>query len=128
MDPISHLQQLIGVLRQQVDGQLEKGGRRSPVVAPKANKSSQPSNASSIDRIRDTLIERVKTISPDHAGRSRKLNRLFLEVVLVTEFGEQILADTAFAMLVDDMQATMEANPFIQAQLTQLTNYLTSIE
>jgi hypothetical protein len=124
MDPISHLQQLIGVLRRQVGDQLEKGSRRSPTGAHKTTKPSTSSNSTSLNHIRDTLIERAKAIKPDDARRTQRLNRLFLEAVLSSEFGEQILTDTAFSMLVDDIQAAMEANPHIRDQLTQLSVYL----
>ena len=59
-----------------------------------------------------TLIElRISQINPDDPQRGRKAFRVFLEVVLLSQFGEQMVNDPKFHQLVDDVQAAMEADP-----------------
>lgn len=59
-----------------------------------------------------SLIElRVAQIARDDAQRGRKAFRVFLEAVLLSQLGEQLLNDPKFFQLVDDIQFAMEAEP-----------------
>lgn len=58
------------------------------------------------------LIEvRIKQIAQDDPQRGRKAFRVFLEVVLLSKFGEQMVADPKFYQMLDDVQNAMEADP-----------------
>ncbi|MCH8618703.1 hypothetical protein [Undibacterium sp. TS12] len=58
---------------------------------------------------------RVKKIKPDDPKKGKKAFRIFLESVLLSELGENLINDPAFYQMVSDIQDTMEADPQILA-------------
>lgn len=67
---------------------------------------------------------RVKDISPDDPQRGRKALRVFLEAVLLSNFGDAVLNDPGFHLLVDDVLAALEADsglePVLRSAMAQL--------
>jgi len=58
-----------------------------------------------------TLVaRRVSSIDPDDPNRSRKAFRVFLESVLLAEFGSDLINDAGFHQLVEDVHSQMEAD------------------
>lgn len=58
------------------------------------------------------LIEqRVRQIGADDPQRGRKAFRVFLEAVLLSHFGEALVADPKFFQLVDEVHDGLEADP-----------------
>lgn len=59
----------------------------------------------------NTLVaQRVLAIASDDPHRRRKAFRIFLESILIHEFGDALINDPAFHTLVDNVQQTMERN------------------
>lgn len=57
------------------------------------------------------LVElRVRQISRDDPQRGRKAFRAFLEAVLLSHFGAELVNDPRFFQMVDDIQLTLEAD------------------
>lgn len=54
---------------------------------------------------------RIRQISRDDPQRGRKAFRVFLEAVLLSTLGEELVADPQFHQMVDDVQRAMEAQP-----------------
>jgi hypothetical protein len=76
----------------------EKADDRSPATADD-------------DRLSRLVAERVAAISRADPDRSRKCFRVFLEVVLLAEFGERLINDPGFYDLVDRVEKQMAADP-----------------
>ena len=58
------------------------------------------------------LIEqRVRQIGADDPQRGRKAFRVFLEAVLLSHFGEALVADPLFFQLVDEVHGGLDADP-----------------
>ncbi len=53
---------------------------------------------------------RVKQIGRDDPQRGRKAFRVFLEAVLLSHFGAELVNDPRFFQMVDDIQLAMEAD------------------
>lgn len=53
---------------------------------------------------------RVQAIDPDDPNRHRKAFHVFLESVLLAEFGENLINDAGFHQLVEDVHSQMEAD------------------
>lgn len=119
MDPVSNLSQLIETLRRQLSPRLER-----PVAATRGAKSSTKAPLQhqrvSVDELQRTLAHRIKAINPDDSRRAHKATRLFLETVLSNEFGDTFLNDPRFGELIEEVQATMEADDDIRDKLASL--------
>lgn len=105
LDPTNQLAALIRVqvasLRRRQDPKTA-AGRRQPSAADSAQ--PQPDLAA-------LVAQRVRSISADDPQRERKAFRIFLETVLLSELGQQLVGDPAFALMVDHVQEQMESDP-----------------
>ena len=54
---------------------------------------------------------RVRQIARDDPQRGRKAFTVFLEAILLSHFGEQMVGDPRFYQLLDDVQLAMEGDP-----------------
>jgi hypothetical protein len=105
LDPTSQLAALIRLrvtsLRRQQAG--SQGAARQP-LSPNDSAAAMPDLAA-------LIAQRVRAISPDDPQRERKALRVFLETVLLSELGSNLLNDPGFAPMVDHVQSEMEADP-----------------
>jgi hypothetical protein len=105
LDPTSQLAALIRVqvasLRRQQAG--KKGGA-GPQPAARGPVSATPDLAT-------VVAQRVRSIQRDDPQRERKALRVFLETVLLSELGQDLVNDPAFASMVDHVQGRLERDP-----------------
>lgn len=108
--PIGSVVQLVSVIQAQLSarGASSAGagaGKKAGPAARAAPERYAPENLA-------TLIElRVRQIGRDDPGRGRKAFRVFLEAVLLSHFGEELVRDPRFFQIVDDVQLALEADP-----------------
>lgn len=94
----------------------------SRIETTRPKKRSDHSRKPVLPRENDTagiealITRRVKAIAPDDPRRGRKAFQIFLESILIANFGEQLINDPAFYQLVDRIQTSMESD----AELRQL--------
>jgi len=104
MSGIDSISQIVAALRTQ----LAQG---ASTTAPKPRKATTRGASEKSNRSISKLIaQRVKSIRPDDPKRGKKVFRIFLESVLLNEFGEQLIDDTVFYQMVDEIQEAMEAD------------------
>lgn len=70
------------------------------------------------------IARRVEAIDPNDPDRHRKAFKVFLQSVLLAEFGADLINDAGFHQLIDDVHADMEADhelaPALRAATTRL--------
>ena len=105
LDPTS---QLAALIRLQVTAL-----RRQQAGSQAAARQQPPTNdsAAATSDLATLIAQRVRAISPDDPQRERKAVRVFLETVLLSELGANLLNDPGFASMVDHVQSEMEADP-----------------
>jgi hypothetical protein len=72
------------------------------------------------------VMRRVAGIAATDPDRRNKVQRAFLESVVLFKVGSQLINDPGFYTLVDDIQVAMAQDPETSAQMETLTNYLLS--
>lgn len=102
--PIGSVSQLVTVIRSEL-GKVaiahaagERRGRKSAVGASRYASQHLPA----------LIAVRIRHIGRDDPQRGRKAFRVFLEVVLLSQFGEQMVSDPKFYQMLDDVQQAME--------------------
>lgn len=104
LDPASQLAALIRVqvasLRRRQDVKPSAGKQQ-----PRASSASGPADLAAL------VAQRVRSIAPDDPMREKKAFRVFLETVLLSELGQELLGDPAFSTMVDHVQDQMESDP-----------------
>lgn len=71
-----------------------------------------------------TLASRLGALRPDDAQRPRKALRLFIEAVLLDEFGSELVLTTEFESLVDRALSAIEGDESLRDTLLQATQEL----
>ncbi|HZV63598.1 MAG TPA: hypothetical protein VFG03_01635 [Telluria sp.] len=120
MNAITSVSQLVGVIRSRLAERLSPAPGK-PRAAPR------PAAARYAEQRLAGLIEsRIRAIGRDDPQRGRKAFRVFLEAVLLSQLGEQLVNDPRFFQMVDDVQAALEADPSTQALVAGAIEHLLS--
>jgi hypothetical protein len=104
LDPTSQLASLIRV-------QVASLRRRHEVKNPAGKRQPAISAAGGSPDLASLVAQRVRSIAADDPMREKKAFRAFLETVLLSELGQELLGDPAFSTMVDHVQAQMESDP-----------------
>jgi len=110
MSSIGNVQQIVAVIRQQLAtraGPFEPRLRRGEAAGGVAAKSP-PKDVVAL------IGQRIRAIDRDDPNRGRKTFRVFLESILLSELGEDLIVDAQFYRVVDDVQRQMETDPYTQ--------------
>jgi hypothetical protein len=104
---VQTVRDLVAVIQQQLASRVPAapktaGGRPQERAAARARYTP--------DRLAPLIAQRVGQIGADDPQRGRKALRVFLEAVLLAEFGERLVNDSRFHQLVDDVQLAMESD------------------
>ncbi|HEX5682663.1 MAG TPA: hypothetical protein VFY73_01400 [Ideonella sp.] len=71
-----------------------------------------------------SIARRVAAIDQADPERRRKAFRVFLESVLLDEWGPQLINDPGFYQLVESVQVQMETDPVLQALMDEAADRL----
>lgn len=123
MDSINGLNQIAQIIRQRLSAD-----RSSPSVTKEMDLSATSSAAAggakvSADEIKRKIGGRIKALSGEER-RGKKAAQIFVEVVLMWEFGDQMLNDPQFAELSNDVVESMVENPVVWKKLQTLLSQL----
>lgn len=118
LDPTS---QLAALIRVQVASLRRQQAGKKPAISEKP--SSRDSAAGTPD-LAALVAQRVRSISPDDPERERKALRVFLETVLLSELGPELVNDPGFATMVDHVQQQMTSDPDLASAARQAAQTL----
>jgi len=113
MDPINQLNPVLDALRRQLAENIErmrKSGKLARGPAAATGRTAAPA-APSLDAV---LAQRLggpqaRGLSPAAAAR------VFVETVLLAEFGQELLSDPALGPLIDDISSAFREDPAVKA-------------
>lgn len=104
LDPTSQLAALIRV-------QVASLRRRHTVKSGAGSRQPVVGSAGGTPDLASLVAQRIRSIAADDPAREKKAFRIFLETVLLSELGQELLGDPAFSIMVDHVQAQMESDP-----------------
>lgn len=100
---IGTINELVSVIRTRLGAAAPQAARRSPMLSRRGSRHT--------DRNLAALIEtRVQQIGRNDPQRGRKAFRVFLEAVLLTHLGEELMNDPRFYQVLDDVQLALESD------------------
>jgi type II secretory pathway component PulM len=121
-DPIQGFNAIVQALRQRLAGRREKIETRA-ADAPAPATPARTEQKASIDDLRIQIAKRLAGLSPEER-RSRRGRQVFLESVLVWEFGDEITTDPAFGRLTAEIQQAIEDEAAISTRFGDLLESL----
>jgi hypothetical protein len=104
--------QLVSVITSQLS---KAGAARQAGPGRRASAGARPGAAGR--DLASLIALRVGEIDADDPNRGRKAFRVFLEAVLLSQLGEQLINDPQFHQLVGDVQGALEADPTTRAMV-----------
>jgi hypothetical protein len=120
MEPVHNIAQVMQALRRQMAANLERLGQSGKLPGQAGLLSGvlpqrvQPT-------ARQAMTRRIKSIDPDDPGFLEKAALVFVESILLAEFGENLLNDPEFRDLATQVQSAMISNAEIRDDLRRLT-------
>lgn len=109
----------------QAPADLIVGNRGTPRGKNIESAAPGPSAAGiSSDELAGVIRQRVASIASTDPDRRRKAFRVFLEAVLLEEFGVHLLNDAGFHQLVDTVTNQMETNDDLTPLINEATDVL----
>ena len=118
LDPTN---QLAALIRVQVAALRRQQAGKKPASA---GKPPTAGTASATPDLASLVAQRVRSISADDPERERKALRVFLETVLLSELGPELVNDPGFAAMVDHVQQQMTSDPELASAARQAAQTL----
>ncbi|HWI10821.1 MAG TPA: hypothetical protein VNU48_05780 [Burkholderiaceae bacterium] len=117
MDPVSKLTKTLAAFRRITGSPAPAGGK---VKSQAGQAASGRTPASTVGELHAEIARRLGMVSPLDPNRRDAAVKVFLEQVLLHEFGPQLLTSQRFSDMVRSVQQTMDADPAVKAQLDDL--------
>jgi hypothetical protein len=120
MASIDSVSQIVATIRAEMAARVTVSEQQ--VRAEKArleNKTKVAPLPEQQQRMAELISQRVKSLDPDDPKRGKKAFRIFLESVLLAEFGDNLINDPDFYQMVDDVQHAMEQDPKIAEAISR---------
>lgn len=119
MDALSKLSRALAIIRR--TGQpLHRKAAGAPASATEAQRDASELN------FRAQVAARLRTLERRDPNFRNASTRVFLEQVLLREFGEGVLGSREFQQTLQEVQRVMEANEAMRAELEALVEQLAS--
>jgi len=122
MDPISNVGHLVEVLRKQLTESQKNTG--TTLKAARTSGATQAAGRPSVEDLKKKVREKLRRIDVSDPTFKQKSVHVFLESVLLWEFGERLMDDPKFYALLDDVQSSMESDPAVSESLSTLMSKL----
>jgi|SRR5215831_13534717 len=119
MDPVRGVSQVMEVLRRTMSENIETL-RRAGRLPPGQQTGVQPARPQSAASLRRKVVRRLGSISENDPAFQQKAVSLFVESVLLDQFGESLMNDPGFRELIDQVCATMTQDEAIASDLRTL--------
>lgn len=115
MEPISRVDQVLILLRQQLAGRATtrpNGGSPAPTGQAQRSGGALP--------LQDLVARRLTELRAAGLKNRDSLVRLLLEEMLTAQFGSQLVNDAAFQQVISEVQAALEGDDELRLMMEQL--------
>lgn len=120
MDAITRLNRLMDTLRQQLAGSTKRTDAATRQSTAGEVQSHGRTEGRNIQELRARIEARMHALEAGTPDRNRRARRIFFESVITWEFGDELLLDSQFLRMIDDIEKTVEADPEINRQFSEL--------
>jgi hypothetical protein len=121
VSPVNPVSQIVAAIRAQLSAQPEQASARQAIGRQKLSRfgSSAPQ-----PHIESLVREKIKRIDRNDPNRGKKAFRIFLETILLSQFGEGLINEPSFYQMVDNIQFAMETDSEINEAIVAAVQHL----
>lgn len=123
MDPVGHIGPALDLLRRQLAENIDRL-RKSGKFAARAGVGAARSAAQGAPPIQEAFAARISGIERRSPRGREAITRVLVEVALLAEFGEGLLNDPAFGVMLDEISAGLREDAQIRDELDALIEEL----
>jgi hypothetical protein len=121
MDPLSSLDAIAELIRRRAsETTLNKLDRTSSEKLTQAKQKHLVAKQMTSESVKLKIINAIKLINHQDAKKNQKIVKIFVENVLIWQFGEDLINDPSFIILVDEVSFAMLNEPSALNQLNML--------
>lgn len=120
--PIGGVNELVSVIRAQLGARVGAGVLRKAVARRKSGAAGRYAQ----ENLGQLIELRIAQIGTDDPQRGRKAFRVFLEAVLLSHFGEDLVGDPAFFQMVDSVHEALDADAGCRQMIASAIDHLLS--
>lgn len=121
MDPISRLNRVMALMRSRQSGRPQQAGQAGAAKAQAAAPRGAAANPESVREHIAACMQGIDLATP--AGQEQGV-KVFLEAVLLKEWGRGMLNSPRFKTLLAEVQGVLESDPDVRAELMALLKEL----
>ncbi|MBL4705423.1 MAG: hypothetical protein JKY54_12950 [Flavobacteriales bacterium] len=100
---------------------------RTPNTSIKTPKTTKTATAGKLDQeaLKKLIVKRLDSIDQNKGNPAQLARKIFVETALIWEFGEDILHDEQFSLLVQQVESSMSGNPTLDKEFALMLNEIT---
>lgn len=121
MTTVDRLGNLLAQIRATLQAKSSRGERSRKASS---SASAQPKAGSrrigSAESVHGSLVNHLSTLDLREDNDLQRARQLFVELVLVTEFGANIASDARFSLIAREVEQAMASDPDVRAELSDL--------
>lgn len=121
MDPLSSLDSIAELIRRRASETTSNNLDKS--YSDKLSQARQKHSVAkekTAESVKFKIINAIRTISDQDEKKDQKLVSIFVENVLLWQFGDELINDPNFTSLVDEVSSTLSKEPLVINQLKNL--------
>lgn len=111
--PLGNAQQIATLIRSELRRRVSAASPQATATS-KANSSKPAVTDTPYEFLSALVTRRLRSIDRDAADAPHQAFRVFLESVLLSQFGEELINDPGFFRLVDDVHQAMTKDPSLK--------------
>jgi hypothetical protein len=124
VDPISQINPVLDALRRQLAENIERMRKAGKLAAAGQGAAARQSAPAGAEPLEAAVRRRVGAIDRHSAEGLAAASRVFVETVLVAEFGQGLLADPGLGEMLNDLSASLREDPELREQLDRMLTEL----
>lgn len=105
MEPINSLDSLAEIIRRRANSELSAKPNSSSAINQSDIKRQAHilAKQQTVESVKLKIVEAIKLIDKNDKNRNKKSINIFVENILLWQFGEELINDSAFSQLVDEV-------------------------
>lgn len=125
MAQIEGLGYMLEVLRRRISSNTQRAEATSSTKSQDSSSAtSRMPTRTNVAALREKVRDRLRSLNPDEPQHRNKAVRIFLESVILWEFGEDIAPSAELAEIVTSISSEMDAHPTLRNNLHSLVDEL----
>jgi hypothetical protein len=122
MNPINSLDSIAEIIRRRAGSELttKLTSNSSSSQTESKRQAYVAAKQQTAEVVKLKIVEAIKLIDKNDKNRNKKSMNIFVENVLLWQFGEELINDSAFSQLVDEVGDALSNDTKIMEQLFQI--------